>query len=163
MIRGWYEFSLSSIFLFVVAGAFISGIWGGLLSATWATVYTFYVMPPTSRLIQLVISTYAVALLVGYGTYKLKQAIEAKYRMEREAEQNRLKSEMINSADSILRVFGETFDITGSLRLGWENIPDETRFHMLKLAHENLASLITLGRGFEQMVKNERLAKAGKE
>lgn len=159
VMQGWYEISLGLIFLFVIAGAFVSGLWGGLGAAAWGTAYALYVMLPSTRLYQTMIGMILAAVLVGYGTRRLRQVILAEIEARQQIEQNRIKQEMLDSADSILRVFGEVLDITNSLRLGWGVIPDASRFGMLERAHGKLANLITLSKGFEQMAKNERLAK----
>lgn len=81
VVNGYYEVSLSLIFLFVAAGAFISGLRGGLAAAVLGSLYGWYVLPG-GRLVQVIIGMIGLAALVGYATRRLRkyyQSIDVMY------------------------------------------------------------------------------------
>lgn len=118
VIRGWYEVSLSLIFLFVAAGAFISGLRGGLAAAVWGSAYGWYVMLPGSRLLQTIIGMVALAGLVGWRTRQIRkyyQSIDVMYNGNKHKLEQALA--YIREAKGHARVAGKMLDL-GEDRLG---------------------------------------------
>ena len=154
VVQGWYEVSLALIFLFVAAGAFVSGLRGGLAAAVWGSAYGWYVMLPGSRLAENIIGMIFLAGLVGYGTRRLRRSIIDEVMARRVAEKNRTKAEIFDSlTNGNIRIFLAALDVLDGLRLGWEQIPDETRQKMVTEARAKLADLVTLAKGFEEMAR----------
>lgn len=154
VIQGWYEVSLALIFLFVAGGAFVSGLRGGFGAAVWGSAYGWYVMLPGNRLAQTIIGMILLAGLVGYGTRRLRRSILDEVMARRVAEKNRTKAEIFDGlTNGNVRIFLGALDILDGLRLGWEQIPDETRQKMVTEARAKLADLVTLAKGFEEMAR----------
>lgn len=154
VVQGWYEVSLALIFLFVAAGAFVSGLRGGLAAAVWGSTYGWYVMLPGSRLAQTIVGMFALAALVGYGTRRLRRSILDEMGARSLARANQDKADIFDSiTNGNVRIFRAALDVLDGLRLGWDTIPDETRQRMVAEARAKLADLVTLAKGFEEMAR----------
>lgn len=154
VIQGRYEVSLSLIFLFVAAGAFVSGLRGGIVAAMWGSAYGWYVMIPSSRLAQTIVGMFALAALVGYGTRRLRLEIETSFKAKQLAAENRLKAEIFDGmTNGNIRIFQRYLKTLDDLRDGWDSIPDNAKLEMVNQARGGIADLITLGDGFKEMAR----------
>lgn len=90
VMQGWYEPTLIGVCVFVVAGALVSGLRGGLLAALWGSVYAIYVMLPSTRLIQVIGGLFIIGAGAGYVTRNLRAALaearQARFEAEKSAE-----------------------------------------------------------------------------
>lgn len=67
IVTGW-------IWLLVIVGGFVGGLWAGLLCATWSAAYTLYALGgDPARQVQGIIIAYLMVFLVGWQTRRLRQ------------------------------------------------------------------------------------------
>ena len=152
--RGWYEVSLALIFLFVAAGAFVSGLRGGLAAGAWGSVYGWYVMLPGSRLAQTIIGMVLLALMVGYSTRRLRLAVIAEIEARRVAELARVKAEIFDSlTNGNVAIFKRYLKTTDQLIDGWSALPDDEKLKMVQSLRGNMSDLTTLAKGFDYLAK----------
>ena len=154
VMRGWYEVSLALIFLFVAAGAFVSGLRGGLFAGVWGAAYGWYVMLPSSRLLQTVAGMVLLALLVGYSTRRLRRSVIAEIEARRVAELARVKAEIFDSlTNGNVAIFKRYLKTTDQLIDGWDVIPDEEKLKIVQSLRGNVSDLTTLAKGFDYLAK----------
>lgn len=154
VVQGWYEVSLALIFLFVAAGAFVSGLRGGLAAAVWGSAYGWYVMLPGSRLAQTIIGMILLAGLVGYGTRRLRRSVVNEFMSRELARANQIKADIFDSmTNGNVDIFKRYLSTLDNLVDGWQTLPDANKLEAVKTARGGIADLITLARGFEEMAK----------
>lgn len=142
------------IITFVILGTFTSGLRGGLIAATWGSAYVIYAIDDFSRVSQIIPFLFIYAGIVGWQTRRLRRSVIAEIEARRVTELSRMKAEIFDGlTNGNIRIFLAALDVLDGLRLGWEQIPDETRQKMVMEARGRLADLITLAKGFEEMAR----------
>lgn len=139
---------------FVILGTFTSGLRGGLAAALWGSAYVIYAIDDFGRVSQIVPFLFLYAGIVGWQTRRLRQSVIAEIEARQVSELSRMKAEIFDGlTNGNVRIFMSALEVLDSLRLGWDQIPDETRQKMVMEARGRLADLITLAKGFEEMAR----------
>lgn len=159
VVWGWYEVSLALIFLFVAAGAFISGVRGGLAAAVWGSAYGWYVMLPGSRLVQTIIGMIFLAGLVGYGTRRLRREYQARLL------ESAAKMAILEQLRQIESIAGEKALDTNLSRIEqleklghelywrWEMLSEAQRRDLAKTIWDRANNIVSLAEGWRQIGK----------
>ena len=129
--------------VFLALGS-LSGLWAGLICAAWITGYAVYAIDDTSRVIQIAFGAVSVALIIGWQTRALRQALV-------EAQANRVKADIVDNFNGNVGLALGAIDILDSLRFGWAEIPDAVRYGMVERARGKIADQVTLARSFREM------------
>lgn len=76
--RFGYSIAVGWLWLFMIVGAFVGGLWAGLISAAWVAGYSYYVdSEDPTLLIQRIAIGFLMAMLVGWQTQRLRAAFKA--------------------------------------------------------------------------------------
>lgn len=58
--------TIAPLVIFLVAGTFVGGLRAGLVCAIWITLYSYFSIDDLARIYQIMISAFAIAIVMGY-------------------------------------------------------------------------------------------------